>query len=543
MFKFGERFLSNISWSSKIKWLIVFFVLTILVIGGVGGATIYFLNQAVKREVRESQNNLAVANGALLAILNMEKAKAWLIAANDGLGIRKSAMSVIKGSAALDESLQRLDAVMHAKPAVQELLTLLESIKPVQMEVIQLAKENKDQEALDKSRESLGAVNRINELVTELVAGETATFNHKMDELEALGRKVIVAMGLLAAVGTLLSVVISFFALRMFSREVTEMKTVMDGLAKGNLTYKLKNATNNEIGKTIQAMSTTIDSLHGIVGNIHTYSSSIQSSAEKIEHISGEVEVVSDGLRKGVEQISSKGETMLSITKSSVAKLDEAAKSSAQTTKSAENNAQSILGVIEKFREFQSKMERTVTVSKELSSSAADISEIAKTIKEISDQTNLLALNAAIEAARAGDQGRGFAVVADEVRKLAERAGKATSQISGLAQVIFSDVDKTISMLKDSVLASGQNMVKLNEIADLSLLDSQQAQSVYAAMDSVVKMMSEQEDAVQQINVALRDLVGFSETNNSQLSLLRDLSGSMHGSVSDLNSVVNKFEL
>lgn len=44
MFKFGERLLSNISWASKIKWLIVFFVLAILIIGGVGGATIYFLN-------------------------------------------------------------------------------------------------------------------------------------------------------------------------------------------------------------------------------------------------------------------------------------------------------------------------------------------------------------------------------------------------------------------------------------------------------------------------------------------------------------------
>ena len=136
-----------------------------------------------------------MANGALLAILNMEKSKAWLIAANDGLGIRKSAVAVIKAASALDENIQRLDAAMHTKPEVQELLTLLESIKPVQQEIIQLAKENKDQEALDKTRESLGSINRINELVTGLVESETAAFNQKMDKLEALGRKVILAMG------------------------------------------------------------------------------------------------------------------------------------------------------------------------------------------------------------------------------------------------------------------------------------------------------------------------------------------------------------
>jgi methyl-accepting chemotaxis protein len=88
-----------------------------------------------------------------------------------------------------------------------------------------------------------------------------------------------------------------------------------------------------------------------------------------------------------------------------------------------------------------------------LSSSVAEIGEVAELIHEVAGRTNLLALNAAVEAARAGEAGRGFAVVAGEVKALAQETAGSTEKITQRISLIEQTTGRAIAMMA-SIAAS-----------------------------------------------------------------------------------------
>jgi hypothetical protein len=96
----------------------------------------------------------------------------------------------------------------------------------------------------------------------------------------------------------------------------------------------------------------------------------------------------------------------------------------------------------------------TATTIERLTSTMAEIGQIATSIAAIAGQTNLLALNATIEAARAGESGRGFAVVAGEVKELAMETERATAQIRRVVDAVSADVGEaggSISQIRDVI--------------------------------------------------------------------------------------------
>lgn len=91
------------------------------------------------------------------------------------------------------------------------------------------------------------------------------------------------------------------------------------------------------------------------------------------------------------------------------------------------------------------------------------ISEISKTIRNISSQTNILALNAAIEAARAGEHGLGFKVVATEVRNLASNVEEAIKKVNTNVENITKEVMEVSRITEDSQEAVIETQSKINE--------------------------------------------------------------------------------
>jgi methyl-accepting chemotaxis protein/cytochrome b561 len=94
--------------------------------------------------------------------------------------------------------------------------------------------------------------------------------------------------------------------------------------------------------------------------------------------------------------------------------------------KHAEQSRAQALQVVQEAAEAKTQIESLVGVSRQITSIADEISEIAR-------RTSLLAINARIQAALAGDAGSGFAVVATEVKELST---KTRSAVDGIASQI-----------------------------------------------------------------------------------------------------------
>ncbi len=535
--------LSHVGWRKKILGYSALYIGLVLGIGAFGSFTIYQQNQSMANIIQVSQKKVNGVTNARVAVVEMERALAKVIATEERSKIRKQAVAAIRSLSLLDEQIQTLSETLKNSEEVKEILVLIQSMRPIQLQVIKEARKNNDAGAVEKMQSITSDAQKVNDLSQQLVEKERNQLISEQDALIKQGYIAITIMIWVVGIGLLLGIITSLFAAYLVTRPLSMVEKAMTSLANGNLNIELTDEGTDEIGRTVNAMSITISNLHEIISEIHSGSELLGEHSSQIGKTAEIVSTVSTKLHDGIEAIKEDTQIVHSVTDDVAERLRQATEGADITSTTTKKSAQQMLNTVKEFQRFQSDMENTADVTRRLSIAADQVTSITDTIRDISSQTNLLALNAAIEAARAGDQGRGFAVVADEVRQLAKRTEDATAEISTLVEEISASVSTTVDALETSVSDAKDNINKLTGLADEATVSSERVQDMRTYMTEVEGLMASQTQAVEGIISSVATLFDVSVDANQETEQLHQLSQNLDKASSNLNSVVDRFTL
>jgi methyl-accepting chemotaxis protein len=339
-----------------------------------------------------------------------------------------------------------------------------------------------------------------------------------VEESSDKSRQASFFLGIMAAVSLLLAAGVGYMTVRVLTRQLggepAQAQALAAAIAGGDLTssVSLRPGDSSSMLASLALMQTRLGE---IVSQIKETSASVALASDEIARGNTELSARTEQQAAALQETAASMEQLTATVKSNTAGATHTAGAARETASLASQGEESVR-----------KMTKTMA---DISLSAARVQDITSTIEGIAFQTNILALNAAVEAARAGEQGRGFAVVAGEVRTLAQRSATAARDIKGLIEDATVLVQEGVTVA-DGTATSIKNVVgRVNELAD--------------SMDEIALASNEQMQGISQVNVAVSQMDGVTQSNATLVEESTTASQSLAEQVHALRGMVETFRV
>lgn len=440
---------------------------------------------------------------------------------------------------------------------VHEALNLLEQAKPYRTQILDLAAENKNDEAMTIFFEQYEPLlTKIQDKMRE-VDTATAVLADK-NYNESARRQTTTIMLIIIVVGGALAatIILSVYITRGLTRPIRELDEAARKMAKGTLKIDINYISKDELGNLADSMRTMSERISYYMGELSDSMQQLSTGdldVKRREAFLGDFKPVQDSIRRlvgslndtlgqigqsaeqvsgGADQVSSGAQALSQGATEQASSIEELAATINEMSEQIQKNAQSaqqarqtVDHVGEKLLESNQQMQTMTSAMDEISGSSSQIGKIIKTIEDIAFQTNILALNAAVEAARAGEAGKGFAVVADEVRNLASKSSEASKSTAALIETSLKAVengthiaDETAQSLLSVVEGTKEITDQINQIATASSEQARGAAQVQLGIDQISSVVQTNSATAEESAAASEELSGQAQMLKMLLS-------------------------
>lgn len=558
-----EEFYRKLKVGTKLKYAFTTVIVTFAVAMAVSLVSIVMMNVDTYQFYREAYANSTLQMEIRKDIQLVGKYILWSMTTDDTGSTQSYLNSAQQYADQVGKNVTTLEKSFHDKKKVAELKDAIEELKKQRTALMELAQQNKNDEALALFNSDYNdATEKLQDILVDIGKVASAEAKSQYTSARVTGLVSIILMILIGTGAVAFSNVIRTTITGIMLKPIQELEGAAEKLKAGQLDVEINYESPDELGKLAGNFRQACKTLEVIVqdtsyllgemaeGNFNVSSNNAQiyignfkqqyESMSKLKHelsdtmtqineASEQVAAGSDQLAGGAQALAEGATDQAGAVEELTATVESVSGIAETGAQTAADAYQNVLTAVDNAGKSREDLKALTDAMERISSTSMEIQNIIGSIEDIASQTNLLSLNASIEAARAGEAGKGFAVVADQIGKLAGDSAKAAVNTRDLIEKSLQEIENGNQITEKTVAALNEILEAMNSFADVAKTSSTNS--------------SEQADMLKQIEQGIEQISGVIQSNSASAEETSATSQELSAQSEGLKNLVGRFKL